>query len=183
MSGFDLCRRLREWSATPIIALSIQNDKRTRIEAFNVGADDFISIPFDMEEVEAHIRARLRQGALEKSSSVDPQIQVDGLEIDLSKRRVMLNQQVIHLTPNEYKLLRLLAVNAGKTLTSDLLLDEIWDAHRSSSEHLLRVHISGLRKKLGEDAGSAHFIVTEPGIGYRFADVETKPNAKSPHMR
>jgi len=174
--GLEVCRQLREWSMTPVIMLTINDDKRTRLAALNAGADDYITKPFDMEELEARIRAVLRRSALERSHTATGEIRSRDLVIDLIKRRVTLKGDEIHLTPTEYKLLTVLATHPGKVLTFNALLEEIKGAADApKTEHYVRVYINTLRKKLRDDsANTTHpsYIYNEPGVGYRFADLQ-----------
>jgi two-component system, OmpR family, KDP operon response regulator KdpE len=169
--GVEVCHDLREWSATPIIILSVREDKKTKIAALNAGADDYLTKPFDMEELEARIRAILRRSIAIEADNPMSEIHIHDLSIDLVKRRVMLKGEEIHLTPKEYELLRLLAIHPGRVLTNRFLLDAIWNGAHPESEHYIRVFINTLRRKLQENiSDSAHYIFTEPGVGYRFTD-------------
>ncbi len=174
--GLTVCRQLRPWSATPIIILTVNDDKRIRLAALNAGADDYITKPFDMEELEARIRAVLRRSVAEKSDVSDAIIHIHDLTIDRVKRRVTLKGDDVHLTPTEYKLLTALASHPGRVLTFTALLDEIDKTTESpKSEHLVRVYINTLRKKLHDDSASTThplYIYNEPSVGYRFADLQ-----------
>jgi two-component system KDP operon response regulator KdpE len=174
-NGLEICRQLRAQSKTPIIILTARDEKPIKLAAFNAGADDFVTKPFDMEELEARIHAVLRRSAYEGAKSSSGEIHVGELEIDLIKRRVTLGGNEVHLTPREYDLLRVLATNPGKVLPIEQLLEEVWgksDNFRQAQN--VRVHINTLRKKLKDDPATTHrsrYIFNEPGIGYRFADV------------
>jgi two-component system KDP operon response regulator KdpE len=174
-NGLEVCRRLREWNKTPIIMLTVRDEKPIRLAALNVGADDYITKPFDMDELEARIRAVLRRGAMEETQSPGGEIRVHDLVIDLVNRRVTLGGESIHLTPKEYELLRLLATHAGRVLTFRTLLERVWGHTDSPNpEHNVRVYINTIRKKLKDDPTSTkrlHYIYNEPGIGYRFTDI------------
>ncbi len=174
--GLAVCRLLRQWSVTPIIMLTVNDDKRLRLAALNAGADDYITKPFDMEELEARVRAVLRRSVAEKADAMGAVIHVRDLTIDLVKRRVTLKGDDVHLTPTEYKLLTALAAHPGRVLTFTALLDEIDKTTESpKSEHLVRVYINTLRKKLHDDSASTThplYIYNEPGVGYRFADLQ-----------
>jgi len=172
--GLDVCRQLREWSATPIIMLTVNDDKTTKLAALNAGADDYITKPFDMEELEARIRAVLRRSVAEKSNTNTGEIRVYDLVLDLVKRRVTLKGEEVHLTPTEYKLLTILATHPGKVLTFGMLLDTI-ASDSPKTEHYVRVYINTLRKKLHDDSSNTThplYILSEPGVGYRFADLQ-----------
>jgi len=171
--GIAVCQSLREWSSAPVIILSERNDKRIKLAALNGGADDYVVKPFDVEELEARIRAIMRRSAIRDSQSPGAQIKVNGLVIDLEKRHVTLNDSEVHLTPREYHLLRFLAVNAGKVITNRMLLDEVWPSKPSAVPHSVNVYINRLRKKLGEETANApQYIRTVPGAGYRFVELE-----------
>ncbi len=170
--GLEVCKALREWTGIPILVLSVVDNKATKLAAFDAGADDYITKPFDMAELEARIRAVLRRVASSEAATPNGMIQVRDLTIDLVKRRVSLKGQEIHLTPTEYDLLRTLAAHPGRVITNQMLLDSVWHEQEAPQPHYVRVFINTLRKKLGESANSAfHYITTEAGIGYRFADL------------
>ena len=176
--GLEVCSELRKWTTTPIIMLTVNNDKRTRLAALNAGADDYITKPFDMEELEARIRAILRRAVMKVSNSVSDEIHVHDLVIDLAKRRIMLKGNEVHLVPTEYRLLRALATHPGKVLTFTVLMEEIRGASESAKpKHYLQVYINTLRKKLHDDPATRTtkplYIFSEPGIGYRFTDIES----------
>jgi two-component system KDP operon response regulator KdpE len=124
--GVDVCRQLPEWSKTPIIMLTVGDEMKMKLAALNAGADDYVTKPFDMKELEARIRSVLRRSAYEYSNSSSGEIHVHDLTIDLVKRRVALSDKEIDLTPKEYDLLKLLATNPGKVLTFGMLLQEVW---------------------------------------------------------
>jgi two-component system KDP operon response regulator KdpE len=171
--GLEVCRQLREWSKIPIIMLTVRDEKQMKLTALNAGADDYITKPFDMEELEARIRAVLRRSAYEGANSSTGEIHIHDLAIDLINRRVTLMDEEVHLTPREYALLKVLATNAGKVITFKTLLQEVWGHINSvNPEHNVRVYVNTLRKKLKDDPSTVirpRFIFNEPGIGYRFA--------------
>jgi two-component system KDP operon response regulator KdpE len=173
--GLEVCEQLREWSKTPIIMLTVRDEKQMKLAALNAGADDYVTKPFDMDELEARIRAVIRRATHEGGKSLSGEIHVKDLVIDLVNRRVMLSGESIHLTPKEYDLLKLLATNPGKVLTFNALLKAVWGEFDSAKpEHNVRVYINTLRKKLKDDPATTtrpHYIFNEPGIGYRFADL------------
>lgn len=169
--GVEVCRELRQWTKTPIIILSVREDKKTKLVALNAGADDYVTKPFDMEELEARIRAVLRRSMIAESTNANAEIHIKDLIINLIKHRVTLKGEDIHLTPKEYDLLSVLAINPGKVLTYPMLRDAVWHEQQINSDQVVRVFVNTLRKKLGEDITAApQYIFTEPGIGYRFAD-------------
>lgn len=167
ISGMEVLRRIREWSQVPIIVLTAKEREEDKIAALDAGADDYVTKPFGMGELLARIRVALRH--VVKSMANEPILQFGELVIDLAQRTVELSGNKVKLTPTEYDLLRLLAVNAGKVMTHRQLLQQVWGRGQYELDsHYLRVYIGHLRKKLEEDPTRPKFIVTEPGIGYRF---------------
>ncbi len=162
--GIEVTRRLREWSQTPIIILSVREAENDKIAALDAGADDYLTKPFSTGELMARMRVAMRRLA---NKSDAPVIQVDNLQMDLSRRLVMVNEKEISLTPTEYDILRLLMQNAGKVLTHHHLLRQVWGTAYESEMHLLRVNISNLRRKIETDPARPHYLVTESGVGYR----------------
>lgn len=174
--GLEVCNEIRGLSTTPIIMLTVNDDKNTLLAALNAGADDYLTKPFDMDELEARIRAVLRRSASADTQIPNGMVQVHDLIIDLVKRRVTLKGDEIHLTPREYKLLCALATHPGKVLTFDNLIEEIkGDTETVKPEHYVRVYINTLRKKLHDDPSTTMhplYIFSVPGVGYRFTDLQ-----------
>jgi two-component system, OmpR family, KDP operon response regulator KdpE len=169
--GIEVCRDLRQWSKIPIIVLSVRDDKNIKLSALNAGADDYVVKPFDMDELDARIKAVLRRSVVSEATNANAEIHTGELTIDLAKRRVMVGQAEVHLTPKEYELLRLLATQPGKVLTYTTLLTAVWGEKHIGEQHYIRVFMNTLRKKLREDLiNGPRYILTEPGIGYRFVD-------------
>jgi two-component system KDP operon response regulator KdpE len=164
IDGIEVTRRLREWSQTPIIILSVREAENDKIAALDAGADDYLTKPFGTGELMARMRVAMRRITNQKS---DPVFQVDKLKMDLSRRLVMLDEREISLTPTEYDILRLLMQNAGRVLTHHQLLKQVWGTAYESEMHLLRVNISNLRRKIEIDPSRPHYLVTEAGVGYR----------------
>jgi two-component system KDP operon response regulator KdpE len=166
IDGVEVIRRLRTWSAVPVIVLSVRDAQADKVSALDAGADDYITKPFAMDELQARMRAVLRRtGPAEEDT---PVARVGDLEIDLAKRLVTRGGRAIHLTPTEFALLQLFVTNPGKLLTHRWLLQKVWgDAYRDES-HYVRVFVAGLRKKLEQDPTSPALILTEPGVGYRW---------------
>ncbi len=162
--GIEVTRRLREWSQTPIIILSVREAENDKIAALDAGADDYLTKPFGTGELMARMRVVMRRLA---NKSDAPILQVDDLKMDLSRRLVTVNEQEISLTPTEYDILRLLMQNAGKVLTHRQLLRQVWGTAYESEMHLLRVNISNLRRKIEPDPARPHYLLTESGVGYR----------------
>jgi two-component system KDP operon response regulator KdpE len=169
VNGIELCHALREWSTVPILVLSYDEDKQSKLAALNAGADDYLTKPFDMEELEARLRAILRRSAMREANNPPGQIQIRDLHIDLAKRRVSLAGQVIHLSPREYDLLCILATHPDQVLTHPMLAQALRSETRKMPNHIVRVYINALRTKLHQ-SDHAPYIITEAGLGYRFAD-------------
>jgi two-component system KDP operon response regulator KdpE len=163
MTGVDVCRELRRTSHTPIILLSVVGDERTKVAALDSGADDYVTKPFGMEEVLARVRVALRRGASDRQQHAT--VEVDGLMIDLERRRVSLDGADVHLTPTEYALLKYMAMHAGSLLTHPMILREVWGEEYAQEGHILRTAINQLRAKLADDATRPRFIYTDPGRG------------------
>ena len=164
IDGIEVTRRLREWSKTPIIILSVREAENDKIAALDAGADDYLTKPFGTGELMARMRVAMRRLA---SISDEPILEVDNLKMDLSRRLVTVDEQEIALTPTEYDILRLLMQNAGKVLTHHQLLRQVWGTAYESEMHILRVNISNLRRKIEPDPARPHYLITEAGVGYR----------------
>jgi two-component system KDP operon response regulator KdpE len=162
--GIEVTRRLREWSQTPIIILSVREAENDKIAALDAGADDYLTKPFGTGELMARMRVALRRTA---STPEEPVLQVDNLKMDVARRLVTVDDQQVSLTPTEYEILRLLLHNAGKVLTHRQLLRQVWGTAYESEMHILRVNISNLRRKIEPDPSRPHYLLTEPGVGYR----------------
>ncbi len=166
LDGQDFVREVREWSQTPIVVVSARSQESEKIAALENGADDYLTKPFAAGELLARIRVALRHAHRREAGAAI--YAIDGLTLDLAARRVTLEGSDLHLTPIEYKLLSLLMQHAGKVLTHSQLLREIWGRHASGQQPYLRIHTQHLREKLKDDALAPRFIITEPGVGYRF---------------
>jgi two-component system, OmpR family, KDP operon response regulator KdpE len=164
MEGHQVIRKLREWSAVPIIVLSVREHETEKIEALDAGADDYLTKPFAVGELMARLRAAVRRAA---HAGNEPVYEVGELRVDLGRRQVTLGGQEVALTPTEYDLLRALAQHGGRVLTHHQLLRQVWGASYEPETHLLRVNISNLRRKLELDPSRPQYIITEPGVGYR----------------
>ncbi len=167
IDGVEVTKRLREWSATPVIVLSVRNDEGEKIRALDAGADDYLTKPFGVGELLARLRAALRHRTPESPNAT---LAVGDLVIDVARRIVTVGGEPIQLTPTEYDLLRVLATHAGKVLTHRHLLREVWGAAYESETHLLRVNISNLRRKIEPEPAQPQYIVNEPGVGYRLRE-------------
>lgn len=167
--GIEVCRRIREWSSIPIIMLSVHNEEKTKVVALNAGADDFLTKPFGMEELNARIQAVRRRVVVEPGVDPRAEIRVGDLYINLVNRIVEVEGEVVHLTPTEYNLLRLLATHPGKVMTHRAILNEVWGSEYGEMDHYVRVFVNQIRKKLRENpARNVRYIQSEPGVGYRF---------------
>jgi two-component system KDP operon response regulator KdpE len=166
MDGIEACRRIREWANMPIIVLSVRGDEKDKVRALDEGADDYVTKPFGMEELLARIRAALKRVIAPEAPT--PVFKVGALEVDLSKRMVRKNGQVVKLTRTEYELLAYLVSNCGKVITHSELLKSVWGSEYGSESEYLRVFIGQLRRKLENDPSNPQLIVTEPRFGYRF---------------
>lgn len=164
MDGIELLRRLREWTQVPIIILSVREREDEKVQALDAGADDYLTKPFGIAELLARIRVAMRRTVQEPS---EPLFVVDDLQVDLLSRRVLVRGKEISLTPTEYDLLRLLLSHAGKVMTHNQILKTLWGVAYLDQPQVLRVNISNLRRKLEPDASRPHYIITEPGVGYR----------------
>jgi two-component system KDP operon response regulator KdpE len=164
MNGVEVTRRMREWTKTPIVILSVQNQDADKIEALDAGADDYLTKPFSTGELTARLRVAMRH-----SHAAEPEpIFVSGkLRVDLAARVVTYDGEEIQLTPTEYDLLRVLIINAGRVLTHQQLLKEVRGVGFQMETHLLRVHMSNLRRKIERNPSNPQYILTEPGVGYR----------------
>ena len=164
IDGIEVTRRLREWSQIPIIILSVREQERDKIAALDAGADDYLTKPFGTGELMARIRAAIRRV---NRSDDEPIIEVDQLRVDVARRRVTMSNTEITLTPTEYDILKLLAVNIGKVLTHHQILKQVWGQLYMEDLHILRVNISNLRRKIEPDPARPKYIITEAGVGYR----------------
>jgi len=163
IDGIEVTRRLREWSQTPIIILSVREAEQDKIAALDAGADDYLTKPFGTGELLARMRVALRK---QPSAANEPVFQSGGLTVDFPRRLVMVQDEEIQLTPTEYDLLKVLVTHAGKVITHHQLLRQVWgDGY--DDMHILRVNISNLRGKIEPDASRPTYIHTEPGVGYR----------------
>jgi two-component system KDP operon response regulator KdpE len=169
MDGVDLTRRLREWTQTPIIVISVRDREDDKIAALDAGADDYLTKPFGVGELMARLRVVLRRTNTPEN---EPVYHADRLNVDLSRREVKIDGQTASLTPTEYDILRVLIQHAGKVLTHQQLIHLVWGNTYTADAHLLRVNISNLRRKIEVDPTRPRTIMTEPGVGYRLKDIQ-----------
>jgi two-component system, OmpR family, KDP operon response regulator KdpE len=165
IGGQEVITRIRAWSEVPIIVLSVRDGQRDKVDAFEAGADDFVTKPFGMPELLARMHAVRRRSEGDRPS---PVVRFEGLEIDLGRHLVRMDGSVIHLTPTEYRLLEAFVTNPGKLLTHRWLLQRVWGPGYATENQYLRVFIRQLRSKLSDDPARPRFIVTEAGLGYRW---------------
>ncbi|MDX1662582.1 MAG: response regulator [Candidatus Promineifilaceae bacterium] len=166
MEGIEVTRQLREWSSVPIIILSVREQEQDKIAALDAGADDYLTKPFSVGELMARLRAAQRRVT---QPAGEPIFRHEELVLDVAHRHVTVSGEAVSLTPTEYDLLRVLASHAGKVLTHRQLLREVWGVGYEQDVHLLRVNISNLRHKIEPEPSRPVYILTEPGVGYRFA--------------
>lgn len=171
MDGLDVIKKVREWSAMPILVVSARGHEREKVEALDAGADDYLTKPFGIAELLARIRVILRHRVRELTDGGEATAwRLGPLHIDYAKRRVTLSCEEVHLTPTEYKLLTLLSSHHGKVLTHRYLVQEIWGEVTADDTQSLRVCMGNLRRKIEDRPAEPKFIVTEVGVGYRMVD-------------
>ncbi|OLC12971.1 MAG: DNA-binding response regulator [Candidatus Rokubacteria bacterium 13_1_40CM_69_27] len=169
IDGIDVIRRLREWTAVPIIVLSARGQERDKVTALDAGADDYVSKPFGASELVARIRVALRHTAGASHEADDAAFKVGELRMDLLRRQVFVGDREVRLTPIEYKLLTTLVRHAGKVVTHQQLLREVWGPTHTDQAHYVRVYMAHLRHKLEAEPARPRYLLTEPGVGYRLA--------------
>jgi two-component system KDP operon response regulator KdpE len=167
MDGLKVTERLREWNQTPIIVLSARGQEADKVAALDAGADDYLTKPFGVSELLARLRVALRHQQRLDAEQADPVFHVGALHVDLARRQVRLGDREVHLTPIEYKMLTTLVHHAGKVVTRQQLLREVWGPNYATETAYLRVYMGQLRHKLEADPTRPHYLVTEPGVGYR----------------
>ena len=169
MEGLELCRRLRTISQLPIIVLSVRGEEKTKVEALDAGADDYVTKPFGMDELLARVRAQLRRAmAVPVSEDSSTVLEVGDFRVDLEARSVFVREAEVHLTPKEYDLLVHFVRHAGKVLTHRTLLAAVWGGNYTEQGEYLRVFVGQLRKKVEPNPSTPRYILTEPWVGYRF---------------
>ena len=169
MDGLEVIRRMREWTAVPVIVLSARGQERDKVTALDAGADDYISKPFGAGELLARIRVALRHTAGASHEGEDAAFKVGDLEVDQLRRHVTMRGAEIKLTPIEYKLLTTLVRHAGKVVTHQQLLRDVWGPSHDDQAHYVRVYMAHLRHKLETEPARPRYLLTEPGVGYRLA--------------
>jgi two-component system KDP operon response regulator KdpE len=165
-TGIDVARELRTWTSAPVIILSAVGEEKEKVEALDAGADDYVTKPVGIDELLARLRAALRR----TSPSGEPVITIGGLVVDLQKRSVSVDGRRVHLTPHQYELLRVFALNEGKLLTHRTLLHEVWGPGYEGASNLLHVNVSQLRRKIEPNRANPRYLLTEAGAGYRLVN-------------
>jgi two-component system KDP operon response regulator KdpE len=174
ISGLEVCRRVRKISNVPIIVLSVKDAEHDKVEALDLGADDYVAKPFGMKEVLARVRVAIRRVA-QMPSGTEPRFQAGPLSVDFALRRVQVHEREVSLTPTEYDLLKVFITHRGKILTRQMLLKEVWGNETHARTHSLHVYVAQLRQKIEPVPERPRFILNIPGVGYRFAD-ENEPD-------
>jgi two-component system KDP operon response regulator KdpE len=176
MSGLEVCKHVRSQSSLPIIVLSVKDTERDKVLALDLGADDYVSKPFSMNEVLARVRVALRHSA-QVQSGTEPIFSSGPLRVDFSQRLVTVDGQEAKLTPTEYDLLKALIKNSGKIMTRQMLLSQVWGTGYGTEAHYLHVYVGQLRRKIEPDPAHPRFILTVSGVGYRFSSEDSEGNA------
>ena len=167
MDGIEVIRRLRAWTVVPIIVLSAKGQETVKVAALDAGADDYIAKPFGVSELLARMRVSLRHADRSEQGGITPVFATGDLQVDFAQRRVRVKGKDVHLTPIEYRLLTTLAKHAGKVLTRNQLLTEVWGRPYADQAHYLHVHMAQLRRKIEGNPTRPRYLLTEPGVGYR----------------
>ena len=173
MDGLEVCRRIREWSGVPIIMLSAKTEVTDKVELLNLGADDYITKPFGVEELLARVQAVLRRKSGAKAPDAATFVS-DDLQVNFAERWVTVSGKEVKLSPTEYDLLRELVQNAGKVLTHQMLLSRVWGPEYGNETEYLRVYIGRLRNKIETNPKKPNHILTEPGVGYCLRKLEPR---------
>jgi two-component system KDP operon response regulator KdpE len=169
LDGVEVTKRIREWSAIPIIVVSARGKEQDKVVALDAGADDYLTKPFGVGELLARVRVALRHLASAKQGSGEPIFQTADLRVDLARREVTVRQKPVHLTPNEFRLLAVLVKHAGMVMTHRQLLKEVWGPGAVTESHYLHVYMNQLRHKIEEEPARPRYLLTELGVGYRLA--------------
>jgi two-component system KDP operon response regulator KdpE len=165
MDGIDVVHGLRGWSEVPILVLSARGEERSKVQALDAGADDYVTKPFGMNELLARVRAALRRG---HGGAEEATVEAGALVVDLADQRVLRDGQPVHLTPTEWHVLEVLVRNRDRLVTQRQLLQEVWGPQYERETNYLRLYVAQLRRKLEASPGRPDYLVTEPGMGYRF---------------
>ena len=174
MDGMDIIRQTREWSGMPIIVISARTQEKEKVNALDVGADDYITKPFGTSELLARIRTAMRHSNKIGSNNqlITKEYRAKDLRVDFDKRRITLDGDEVHLTRVEYKIVSILAQNSGRVITYDALINEIWGPYAGDNNRILRVNMANIRRKLEKNPAEPEYIFTELGVGYRMLEDE-----------
>ncbi|GAC1604095.1 MAG: response regulator [Acidimicrobiales bacterium] len=170
IDGIEVCRRIREWSETPIVVLSADGAEGRKVEALDLGADDFITKPFGMPELEARLRVALRHRRRPAADADSSVVTVGALRLDLAGRSLTVRGEEVSLTRTEFDLLAFLARHPGRVITHRMLLEEVWGPEYATQSQYVRVYANHLRKKIEIDPGRPSILITSPGVGYQLVD-------------
>lgn len=171
MDGMEVIRSVRAWSMLPILVISARSREKEKVEALDLGADDYITKPFGSSELMARIRTAMRHGAVTAGMGAPSQVfATGGLQIDFGKRMVRVDGVQVHLTQVEYKIVALLAQNAGQVMTYDAIISHVWGPYMNDDNRILRVNMANIRRKLEKNPAEPQYINTEIGVGYRMAE-------------
>lgn len=180
MDGFTVCHRVREFSSVPIIIVTARGQDQDKVRGLDLGADDYLTKPFSVEELLARVRAVLRRSQIaskEGAQGLQATVSTGELTIDYSQHLVMLAEKEVTLTPTEYAIIAYLAQNMGRIVTQDLLLEHVWGAEYLGESHMLQVNINRLRRKLEDDPSQPRYILTKVGVGYSLASLPSRTAA------
>jgi two-component system KDP operon response regulator KdpE len=169
MDGVEVMKRLREWSNIPIVVVTARGKEQDKVQALDTGADDYLTKPFSVGELLARVRVALRHRAVADRETGDAVFEVGDLRVDLARREVKVHDRSVHLTPIEFKLMSMLVKNAGRVLTHQQLLREVWGPMSDNETHYVRVYVNQIRQKIETEAARPKYLLTEAGVGYRFA--------------
>jgi two-component system KDP operon response regulator KdpE len=175
MDGVEVCRELRAWLAAPILVLSVRAGETDKVHALDAGADDYLTKPFSAGELLARMRALLRRAATRYAPP--PVVTSGDLSVDVARRLVTIAGRRVALTPTEFDVLALLARNADCVVTQRAILEEVWGPEWAEDRQTLRAHISNLRRKIEPSSGGRRYVLTEPGVGFRFSTARPEPDA------
>ncbi len=171
LNGLDVCREIRRWAPMPILVLSARHGEHDKVQLLEAGADDYVTKPFSTVELLARVKAQLRRARTQSAIPANTPYVIGPLSIDLVRRVLLRDGAVVRLTPIEWNILRALVLASGRTLTHQQLFDAVWGRAYGNAQQYLRVHITNLRRKVEPEPAAPRFIITEPGVGYRFEGV------------
>ena len=178
LDGQIFIQKVRSWSQVPILVVSARTHERDKVTSLDLGADDYITKPFGTSELLARVRGALRHAAQRSAGQRAAAYACGGLLVDWERRRVILDGQDVHLTQNEYKIVALLAQNAGKVLTYDQIIRHVWGPNIAGDNRILRVNMANIRRKLEKKPAEPQYLFTEIGVGYRMAEGDRSPSGE-----